>query len=516
MPCGSIRLPWAKGPRSAGDECDPPVGARVWAWFVSLWTLFRNAVASPQGSGERREPMTIAEALAERIASVQYDALPEGALHWARVAILDTVGCTLAGADEPCARIVARVTAAPGPCLVFGSAQRVAPLDAALINGTAAHAHDFDDCSNTLGGHPSAPILPALFALAETRTVDGRAFVAAYVAGWEAETRIARGINFYHYEKGWHPTATIGVFGAAAACSHLLGLAPDATSKALALAASFSSGIKANFGTMTKPLHVGHCARNGLFAALLAAKDFTANAGAFEHSQGFLDVFNGPGTYDVARMLEGWGAPFDIVTPGIAVKQYPCCGSTHPALDVMLDLVLAHDLRPDQVARIDCWTHARRLEHTNRPDPDSGLAAKFSVQYCVARALTDRTIRIEHFEGEAFNAPAGCEILPPVYAPAYTDVQFPADNHLGAEVKVTTHDGKVVSGRIDEALGRTSANPLPTAGLREKFANGIARVLPASRATVLADTIERLQALADMRALSAQLAPAAAEQRKRA
>src|SRR6478672_4343043 len=224
--------------------------------------------------------MTITESLAERIAGVRYDALPEAAMHWARVAILDTVGCTLAGASEPCALIVARVTAAGGPCLVFGTAQRVAPLDAALINGTASHALDFDDCSNTLGGHPSAPILPALFALAETRAIDGRAFVAAYVAGWETETRIARGINFYHYEKGWHPTATIGVFGATAACCHLLGLTPDVTARALGLAASFASGVKANFGTMTKPLHVGHCSRNGLFAALLAAEGFTANAGA--------------------------------------------------------------------------------------------------------------------------------------------------------------------------------------------------------------------------------------------
>ena len=215
--------------------------------------------------------MTIAESLAERIVCVRYDVLPEDAVHWARVAILDTVGCTLAGASEPCARIVARVTASNGPCLVFGTDQRMAPLDAALINGTASHALDFDDCSDTLGGHPSAPILPALFALSETRAVDGRAFVAAYVAGWETETRIARGINFHHYEKGWHPTATIGVFGSTAACCHLLGLAPDVTAKALGLAASFASGVKANFGTMSKPLHVGHCSRNGMLAALLAA-----------------------------------------------------------------------------------------------------------------------------------------------------------------------------------------------------------------------------------------------------
>ncbi len=297
--------------------------------------------------------MTIAETLAERIAGVHHDALPAEALHWARVAILDTVGCTLAGASEPCARIVARVTASHGPCLVFGTAQRAAPLDAALINGTASHALDFDDCSDTLGGHPSAPILPALFALAETRPADGQAFVAAYVAGWETETRIARGINFYHYEKGWHPTATIGVFGATAACCHLLGLAPEVTAKALGLAASFASGVKANFGTMTKPLHVGHSSRNGMLAALLAADGFTANAGALEHRQGFLHVFNGEGNFDVEPILREWGQPWDIVRPGVAIKQYPCCGSTHPAVDAILSLVREHGLTPAMVERVE-------------------------------------------------------------------------------------------------------------------------------------------------------------------
>jgi 2-methylcitrate dehydratase PrpD len=461
--------------------------------------------------------MQLAHELARRSAALRFDDLPVDAVHWAKVGILDTIGVTVAGSAEPCARIVGEVAAAGGGAsLVFGTAERASALDAALINGTAAHALDFDDCNNTLGGHPSAPILPALFALVDERLLDGRAFIAAYVAGFETECKLALGVNFHHYNKGWHATATLGVHGAAAAACHLMRLDAERTATALALASSLAAGLKANFGTMTKPLHVGHCARNGLFAALLAAKDFTANAGAFEHNQGFLDVFNGPGTYDVARMLEHWGAPFDIVTPGIAIKQYPCCGSTHPAIDVMLDLVRTHDLKPAQVARIDCWTHARRLEHTNRPDPDNGLAAKFSVQYCVARAFTDRTIRIEHFEGEAFRDPAVCAILPRVHAAAYTEAQFPADKHFGAEVSVTTVDGKVVSGKIDEPWGRTSANPLPAERLREKFENCIARALSAARAKPLADMIERLDTVADMRALSALLAAPPAEQRKRA
>jgi 2-methylcitrate dehydratase PrpD len=310
-----------------------------------------------------------------------------------------------------------------------------------------------------------------------------------------------------------HVNATLGVHVAAAAACHLMRLDAGRTATALAIASSLASGIKANFGTMTKPLHVGHCARNGLFAALLAEQDFTANTDAFEHKQGFLDVFNGSGTYDIWRVLAHWGAPFDIVEPGIAIKQYPCCGSTHPALDVMLDLIRRHDLRPAQVARIDSGTHVRRLEHTNRPDPQSGLEAKFSVQYCLARALTDRAIRIEDFESDAWRDPAVRAILPRVHAAAYTTAQFAEDNHLGAEVKVTTVDGKAVSGKIDEALGRTTANPLSAARLREKFDNCAARALPRSRCAPLADMVERLDGVADMRALSALLEPAPAKQR---
>src|SRR5262249_3672885 len=200
---------------------------------------------------------------------------------------------------------------------------------------------------------------------------------------------------------------------------------------------------------------------------------------------------------------------------GIAIKQYPCCGSTHPALDVMLDLVRGHDLREEAVARIECWTHERRLEHTNRPDPQSGLEAKFSVQYCLARALTDRAIRIEHFEDDACRDPAIVAMLPRVHAAAYDTTQFPADKHLGAEVKLTTVDGRTLSGKIEEALGRTSANPLPMERLREKFADCVARALPGPRATALADMIERLDTLADMRTLSELLAGSTRRDRRR-
>ena len=208
--------------------------------------------------------MPFALELAKRITALRYEDLPAEAVRWAKVGILDTVGVTLAGSADPSATIVAGVLSSNGPSLVLGTSKRTGPLDAALVNGTASHALDFDDCNNTLGGHPSAPILPALFALADETGASGRDFITAYVAGFETECKISMGVNFYQYTRGWHPTTTIGVFGATAACARLLALDDERTAVALAIAASLASGIKSNFGTYVKPLHIGHCARNGL------------------------------------------------------------------------------------------------------------------------------------------------------------------------------------------------------------------------------------------------------------
>ena len=460
--------------------------------------------------------MTIIESIAERIGAIRYDGLPSEAVHWAKVAILDTVGVTLAGTREPCAQIVERVLATSGgECLIFGTDRHAAPRDAALVNGTASHALDFDDVSNSLGGHPSAPILPALFALAETLDCDGRAFIGAYVAGFETETRIGRGVHFHHYEKGWHPTATLGVFGATAACCHLIGLDQARTAQALAIAASLASGIKANFGTMTKPLHVGHTARNGLFAALLARDGFTANPGALEHKQGFLLVFNGAGNFDADAILKDWGQPYDIVRPGLAIKQHPCCGSTHPAIDAMLLLRAEHEIRPERVARIDSWTHPRRLAHTDRPEPQSGLDAKFSVQYCLARAVMQGQIRLEDFEGDAFRDAAARGLMQRVHAAPHPDMGPQGDKtggeHLGAEVRVTLDDGRVLAKRVGAALGRGPDNPLPADALAGKFANCAGRALPVAQVERLQQILSRLDESDSMRAVVAAIAVEAPE-----
>ena len=451
--------------------------------------------------------MALLDGMGERIVAIRAEGLPADAVYWAKVGILDTVGVTLAGADEPCARIVGRLAAhSSGPALLFGSAISMAPLDAALVNGTAAHALDFDDCSNSMGGHPSAPVLPALFALADTRGVSGRDFIAAYVAGFETETRLARAVNFHHYEKGWHPTATLGTFGAAAASAHLLRLNAKQTTTALALAASLASGLKANFGTMTKPLHVGHSARNGLMAALLAADGFTASADALEHKQGFLMVFNGAGNFNADAILKDWAAPLDILKPGIAIKQYPCCGSTHPAIDAMLELVEIHKLTPAMVERVDAFTHPRRLAHTNRPRPDSPLDAKFSVQYCLARGLLDGEVVLEHFEGDSYKDPAVLAVLAKVHAAPHPDMKMENTDHFGGEVRIQTKDGRRLVAKVDRPLGRGPEKPLPEPRLNAKFLACAGRALTKPAAAEAMAAIWRLDAIEDMKELRQILA----------
>ncbi len=215
--------------------------------------------------------MTIAAEIATRVLATRYDILPPEAVHWAKIGLLDTIGVTIAGSQDRSTRIVTRVTTgSSGASLLFGQDKRVSAADAAQINGTAAHALDFDDCNNTLGGHPSAPVLPVLFALADEYGASGRDFITAYVAGFETECKLSMCVNLYQYTKGWHPTVTVGIFGGTAAACHLLGLDEEKTTLALCIAASMAAGLKANLGTDTKPLHVGNCARSALFAALLA------------------------------------------------------------------------------------------------------------------------------------------------------------------------------------------------------------------------------------------------------
>ena len=457
--------------------------------------------------------MGLARQLAERVTALQYDDLPPQAHYWSRVAVLDTLGVTLAGFGEDAPRIVEEVLGLEsddGPCLILGSGRRARPLDAALVNGTAAHALDFDNTAKSFGGHVSAVMVPALVAAGEACGASGRDLLLAHAAGYEVGAAIGRCVNPAHSRKGWHPTATLGVFAVAAACARLLKLTVEQTETALALATSLAAGTKANFGTMTKPLHAGQCARGGLQAALLARRGFTANPGAFEHKQGFFKVFGGSDPCDESRALSGWG-DWELLAPGASYKLYPCCYSTHSAVEATRNLVRRHGpFDPRTVARVDSWTSESGLAHTDRPDPNGPLEAKFSVQYCVTRALLEGKVVLEHFEGDAHRDPAAQDLLKRVHASPYTGKPFAADDPFDAEVKITLNDGRTFSEKVDRPLGRTSDNAIAYEDMKAKFENCAGRLLTPEAVARACHAIESLETLATVRELTALLAPPAA------
>ncbi|MEA2738504.1 MAG: hypothetical protein QOH05_1811 [Acetobacteraceae bacterium] len=455
---------------------------------------------------------TLATRIAERIHALRYEDIPREALDWTASAFVDTVGVTLAGIREEGPRILLRVPGvaeAPGPALILGTDRRTSVLDAALVNGVASHALDYDDVAGSMGGHPSVMLIPALLPLGELLGSKGRDLVTAYVAGFETACRIARGVHHHHYDKGWHPTATLGIFGTVAGAARLLRLSVEQTAIALGMAASFAAGLKANFGTMTKPLHVGHGVRDGVFAALMAQQGFTASPGAFEHKQGFLDVFNGPGTYDTARILDAWYSPFECGGAGDpGLKPYPCCGSTHPSIGRMIDLAQRHDLRPENVAHITVLPHARRLPHTDNPDPRTPLGAKFSMQYCVARALADRSVKLTHFEGDAPFDPIVRGLMRRLEARPHPDM--PED--WGTEVIVETLDGARFTSRLDDYPSRGPAgDPMTHAELWTKFADCAERSLPRAGLTTVFDALLGIAALPDTKTLTSLLRPSQTE-----
>jgi len=469
-----------------------------------------SGMKSPPSAQNGASEATIATRLAQKICAFVPEDMTARALSEARTAIIDTIGCTLSGIPEPCVQILLRtpgVGDAPGPALLFGTSRRTSALDAALINGTASHALDYDDVSGVLGGHHSAPVTAPIFALGEQLKLSGRRALAAYIIGVETEVRLSRAVNFHHYDKGWHPTATLGIFGAVAAASHLLRLDVERTARALALAASFACGIKANFGTMTKPLHVGHIARSGLFATLIAEHGFESNPAALEHKQGWLEVFNGRGTYRPQRIFEDWGSPWEIESPENGLKQFPCCGSTHPAIAMMLALVREEDVQADAVERIEILAHRRRLPHTDNPDPRTPLAGKFSIQYVTARALADGAVRIRDFEGDAVIEERVRRLLPLITTGPHPDMPEESPKQFGAEVIVTMKDGRRLARRIDHLVCRGGNNPMSSEELFAKFEDCAGRTLAHDQIAPLFERLETLETVAELGQVTRLLEP---------
>jgi 2-methylcitrate dehydratase PrpD len=446
--------------------------------------------------------------LAERILRPSLAETTPRAAAWVKMAIADTVACILAGVNEDTVRILLAtegIGTAQGSSLILGTNIRTNALDAALVNGTAAHALDYDDMLNIAVTHPSAVLLPPILALADKVKASGREVMTAYIAGLELGVRMALGTFPQHRQNGWHPTATIGTFCAVGAATRILKLDVARTAQAIGMACSEAGGIAANFGTMTKPFHAGQASRAGVLAATLAANGFTANPGALEHVGGFFNAFARGGTPNPEAMLQDFASPFDI-NIGAGIKQYPCCGGTHNAADLTLALRHEHALAPDTVERIEILAHPQTMNNLNRPQPKSGLDAKFSMQYVVGRALKDGALRLEHFENAAMSDETMRALLPKIHMQPHPTIDPNTPHIFATELVVHTKDGARIARYADKPDYRNLANPLSDAEMWEKFSDCAARTLPRDSIRRVYDLLMQLEGERNLEAINDLLA----------
>lgn len=365
--------------------------------------------------------------LVDAARAIHYDGLPPDAVVVAKQCFLDWLGVTLAGSREPLAAILRDEVLAQGgrpQATLLGYAQRVSCQQAALVNGAASHALDYDDVHLMMSGHPSVPLVPAILALGEYRLVPGSAFLAAYVAGVEVECRIGASVMPGHYQAGWHATATLGTFGAAAGCAHLLGLDAEQWCHAIGIAGTQAAGLKSVFGTMCKPLHAGRAAANGVLAASLAARGFTSHPAVLETPQGFGTTLST--TFAPDRALEGLGERFAI--EDVLFKYHAACFGTHATIEGILRLKERHGLTADQVEAI--WLHVPpgHLSMCNIPEPTTGLEGKFSLRFTAALALVGDDTSELAFTDE--------RVRDPTLAAVRDRVTVVPDPSLGGETEV--------------------------------------------------------------------------------
>lgn len=433
------------------------------------------------------------EALTRFIQASRDEDFPAEARRRARDAIVDCLGCLLAGSREPLARPLLAVvpTAAPGTLPggvpLGGTDREAAPADAALLNGTFAHALDYDDTNHPAYAHPSAVIVPVLLALGGGAT--GRDWITAYILGLEVFGKLGRALNFAHYKTGWHATGTFGALAAVAVAGRLLRLDPAALRRALGIAATMAGGLRANFGTMGKPLHAGVAARNGVFAALLAREGFTASEAILEHEHGYARVFNHDQGIDPAP-LQSWGAPLEILTDyGLALKPYPSGGATHPAIEAALqareELCAGGGAFPAASVRsVRVGVAERAFDELalGIVVPRSPLEAKFSMPFCIAAALVDGAVTLDTFDATPLVSPAVGTLIERVGMAVDDRVRH--DTEFATYVTVATADGRAVERLVPLAMGKP-ARWFSEERLRAKFMECGGRTLPADRLEAL-------------------------------
>ncbi|MGH9254132.1 MAG: MmgE/PrpD family protein, partial [Vicinamibacterales bacterium] len=393
-----------------------------------------------------------------------------------------------------------------GPCVVLGTGARTGASWAALANGVAAHALDYDDMCFVSLAHPSCALFPAALAACELTHASGRALLDAYVVGFELECRLGTVMNPRHYhERGWHCTSTIGTIGAAAAAARVLGLEPVEAAHALGIAASSACGLKENLGSMVKPLHAGMAARNGILAALLAQRGFRAGERSLDGPQGFLAAMDAQHS-DLDNAVVDLDSHWEILTTGITVKLYPSCAATHPTLDVLLDLRQREQFAAADVESIDVEVDSMTPRLLIYDRPAASLEGKFSMPFCAAAAIVDGRVGLDTFEVPRMQAPAIQALMTKVSMrsnPAF-DATAPLSH---ACVTIRLRDGRALTQSADGARGYP-ARPPSEDQLRAKFLECAQRVLPRTDAERAWETLTGIEAIDDMASLGEWFAPA--------
>lgn len=436
--------------------------------------------------------MGTTEKLARYALEMSYRSLPKDVIHQAKRCFLDLLGVALGGSDQPLSRILIKMAREFGgrpQATILGKGLKTDVLHAALINGAMAHALDFDDTHVRCMGHPSAPLIPAVLAVAEWKHLSGKAALEAYVAGYEVEARIGIGLGPDHYEKGWHATSTIGRFGAAVAAGKLLGLSPEQMTQAMGLAGTQAAGLRLVFGTMTKPFHPGKSAYDGVLSAVLAQRGFTCAPNILEGKKGFVEAIGVDSKLE--PMVKDLGRRYEVLYN--TFKPHAACLLTHPTIDAVLALRSEHKIQPENVAEIHCEVPRFCLDSAGQTEPRTGLAGKFSVYYCAALALAEGVAGEDEFTDRKVQDPKMVALRRKVKARIVRGLK-----DTESRVSIVTRDGKKYMQFVDRPKG-DPRNPPTDDDLEAKFRSLAGFVLPRRKAEALVAKIWGLEKVADIR-----------------
>jgi len=387
--------------------------------------------------------------------------------------------------------------------------QRLAPRFAAFANGIGIHADDYDDTQLAVGAdrvyglltHPTAPVLPAVLAVGETRNCSGREAMLAYHLGVEVETKIAEAIAPRHYQEGFHATGTCGTFGAAAAAARLYGLDEEQTLRALSTAGSQSAGLRENFGTMMKPFHAGRAAESGVVAAEFSALGWTATPRILEAPRGFFRAAGGG--YDPDSIVGRLGSPWTFAMPGVSIKPHPSGSLTHPGMTELLQLIHTHGITADMVVRVDVGTNLNMPNALIHHRPQNELQAKFSMEFCMAILLVDGKAGLPQFTDETVLRPDVQAMIERVNFGVHPVAEAAGYDKMTTIIDIHLKDGRTISGRADFGKG-SPANPMSYAEVADKF-RGCAEAAhwPADKTDAVVEAVQRLETLANIRELTA-------------